>query len=107
MHGKEKLMDSKKQHIELYGKLVSEQSHFKKWLLEQEPEEILKHTYEYTVREDIIFAFEAMELEDEYVAALLLSPCPLQDIYENYRKKETDYMDDIRCSIKEVAKSNM
>lgn len=48
-----------------------------------------------------------MELEDKYVVALLLSPCPLQDIYENYRKKETDYMDDIRCSIKEAAKNHM
>ena len=100
-------MSLKKQHNRLYEKLTNDQLLFKNWLLEQEPEEILKHTYEYTVREDIIFAFEAMELEDEYVAALLLSPCPLQDIYENYRKKETDYMDDIRCSIKEVAKSNM
>lgn len=100
-------MNLKKRHNRLYEKLTNDQLLFKNWLLEQEPEEILNHTYEYTVREDIIFAFEAMELEDEYVAALLLSPCPLQDIYENYRKKETDYMDDIRCSIKEVAKRNM
>lgn len=100
-------MNSKKQHNLLYEKLLSDQLLFKNWLLQQEPEEILKHTFEYTVREDIIFAFEAMELEDEFVSALLLSPCPLQDIYENYRKKETDYMDDIRCSIREVSKSNI
>ncbi len=100
-------MNSKKQDNLLYEKLLSEQTAFREWLLRQKPDEILKHTYEYTVREDIIFAFEAMELEDEYVSALLLSPCPLQDIYENYRKKETDYMEDIRCSIREVAKSNI
>ena len=100
-------MDSKKQQSLLYGTLLCEQTAFGEWLLQQTPEEILKHTYEYTVREDIIFAFEAMELEDEFVSVLLLSPCPLQDIYENYRKKETDYMDDIRCSIREVAKSNI
>ena len=100
-------MDSKKQQSLLYGTLLCEQTAFREWLLQQTPEEILKHTYEYTVREDIIFAFEAMKLEDEFVSVLLLSPCPLQDIYENYRKKETDYMDDIRCSIREVAKSNI
>jgi len=100
-------MNSKKQHNLLYEKLLSDQLQFKNWLLQQAPEEILKHTFEFTVREDIIFAFEAMELEDEFVSVLLLSPCPLQDIYENYRKKETDYMDDIRCSIREVAKSNI
>ena len=100
-------MDSKKQQSLLYGTLLCEQTAFREWLSQQTPEEILKHTYEYTVREDIIFAFEATELEDKYVSALLLSPCPLQDIYDNYRKKETDYMDDIRCSIREVAKSNI
>lgn len=100
-------MQLKNKHEALYDKMQNEQLLFREWLLQQEPEEILKHTYEYTVREDIIFAFEAMELEDKYVVALLLSPCPLQDIYENYRKKETDYMDDIRCSIKEAAKNHI
>lgn len=36
----------------LYEKMFEEQENFRSWLLSQPPEEILNHTYEYTVRED-------------------------------------------------------
>ena len=35
----------------LYEKMAAEQDKFRDWLKSQPPEEILKHTYEYTVRE--------------------------------------------------------
>lgn len=34
----------------LYEKMFEEQENFRSWLLSQPPEEILNHTYEYTVR---------------------------------------------------------
>ena len=37
----------------LYEKMSDEQDKFRDWLKSQPPEEILHHTYEYTVREDI------------------------------------------------------
>ena len=37
----------------LYEKMAAEQDKFRDWLKSQPPEEILKHTYEYTVREDV------------------------------------------------------
>ena len=40
----------------LYEKMAAEQDKFRDWLKSQPPEEILKHTYEYTVREDILMA---------------------------------------------------
>ena len=42
----------------LYEKMAAEQDKFRDWLKSQPPEEILKHTYEYTVREDILMAME-------------------------------------------------
>ena len=37
----------------LYQKMFAEQETYREWLLSQLSEEILNHTYEYTVREDI------------------------------------------------------
>ena len=38
----------------LYDKMKAEQDKYRDWLLNQPPEEILNHTYEYTMREDIV-----------------------------------------------------
>ena len=48
----------------LYEKMAAEQDKFRDWLKSQPPEEILHHTYEYTVREDIVMAMEELELTD-------------------------------------------
>ena len=37
----------------LYQKMFAEQETYREWLLSQPSEDILNHTYEYTVREDI------------------------------------------------------
>ena len=37
----------------LYQKMFAQQETYREWLLSQPSEEILNHTYEYTVREDI------------------------------------------------------
>ena len=42
----------------LYEKMADEQDKYRAWLKRQPPEEILHHTYEYTVREDIVMAME-------------------------------------------------
>lgn len=69
----------------------------------QPPEEILHHTYEYTVREDIVMAMEQLELTDAQAQALLDSPSPLADVYRYFEKLETGYMDVIRDSIENRA----
>ena len=67
------------------------------------PEEILHHTYEYTIREDIVMAMEELELTDAQAEALLESPSPLADVYRYFDKLETGYMDVIRDSIESRA----
>ena len=83
----------------LYEKMSDEQDKFRDWLKSQPPEEILHHTYEYTVREDIVMAMEQLELTDAQAQALLDSPSPLADVYRYFEKLETGYMDVIRDSI--------
>ena len=65
----------------LYEKMAAEQDKYRDWLKSQPPEEILHHTYEYTIREDIVMAMEELYLTDTQAQALLGSPSPLADVY--------------------------
>lgn len=87
----------------LHEKMELEQKIYRIWLLEQTPEEILNHTYEYTMREDIVMLMGELKLEPEKAKALLCSPCPLGDVYKNFSKKDAGYLDLIRDSIEEEA----
>lgn len=84
---------------ELYDKMKAEQDKYREWLLSQSPSEILDHTYEYTMREDIVMAMEELELAPKQAKALLKSPCPLADVFEEFKDRETEHMDTIRDSI--------
>ena len=92
-------------NLSMFGKLkqMKEQEKYRDWLKSQPPEEILHHTYEYTVREDIVMAMEELELTDAQTQALLESPSPLADVYRYFEKLETGYMDVIRDSIENRA----
>ena len=85
--------------------MAAEQDKFRDWLKSQPPEEILKHTYEYTVREDILMAMEELDLPQSRAAALLASPSPLADVYKEFADRETSYMDVVRDSIEQRAEA--
>lgn len=88
----------------LYEKMADEQSRYKAWLLTLPPEEILDHTFEYNVRENILIALEDMELEDALAQALLGSPMPLADVYRCYSKIDTDHLSVLQDCIENCAK---
>lgn len=83
----------------LYEKMKAEQDKYRDWLLAQPPSEILNHTYEYTMREDIVMCMEDLELSPKRAKALLKSPCPLSDVYEEFKDREVEHMDTVRDSI--------
>ncbi len=88
-------MTNEELNTALYEKMTAEQDGYRAWLLSQSPEEILKHTYEYTVREDILMSLENNDLSDSQAQALLQSPSPLADVFAEWEDRETDYMDNI------------
>lgn len=88
----------------LYDKLSREQGKYRDWLKGQPPEEILHHSYEYTVREDILMSMEELTLSEAETRALLLSPSPMAILYDKFSDLETGYMDTIRDSIEDTAK---
>ena len=96
-------MNTNNLNTALYEKMATEQEKYRDWLKSQPPEEILHHTYEYTVREDIVMAMEELELTDTQAQALLESPSPLADVYRYFEKLETGHMDVIRDSIESRA----
>ena len=63
----------------LYEKMAAEQDKYRDWLKSQPPEEILNHTYEYTVREDIVMAMEELELTDTSRKSYPYRQCPRPD----------------------------
>ena len=79
----------------LYQKMFAEQEAFRDWLKSQSPEEILNHAYEYTIREDILLSLEYHDLSDAQADALMKSPNPLADVFQDFEKRETDHMETI------------
>ncbi|NBI68701.1 DUF3849 domain-containing protein [Pseudoflavonifractor sp. 60] len=86
-------MNAEKLNQELYDKMTAEQKEYRSWLVEQTPEEILNHAFEYSAREDILMAITVLTLPAQQAAALLTSPSPLADIYKDFRNTETNQME--------------
>ena len=72
-------MTNEELNTALYQKMFAEQETYREWLLSQPSEEILNHTYEYTVREDILLSMEYNDLPDAQAKALLKSPISVRD----------------------------
>ena len=80
----------------LYNKMLAEQEKYKAWLLSQAPEAVLDNSYEYSCREDILVSLEENELTKAQALALLKSPCPLADVFKDWKKRDSSYhMNDI------------
>ena len=90
-------------NLQLYNRMSEEQEHYREWLLSQPPDEILRHCYEYTVREDILYSLEETDISAERARALLKSSSPLSDIYERHEKCESAHMEEIRDAIESRA----
>ena len=90
-------------NTEVYEKLSAEQAKYKEWLLSLEPSEILRHAYEFVVREDIVYVMEYTELPDEKCKALLKSPDLTSEVYKIFDHMETDYMSTLEWCMEHAA----
>ena len=100
-------MTNEELNMKLYDKLADEQKTFKEWMLTQPPDEILNHAYEFTIRQDIVYAMEYLDISDEQAKALLTSPDALSEIYEDFIDLEDNHMDYIRDCIESRADKNI
>ena len=96
-------MTNEELNTALYKKMFAEQDKFRDWLKSQPAAEVLNHTYEYTVREDILISLEYNDLTDAQALALLASPSPLADIYQEFDRMESSHMEAIWSCIESRA----
>lgn len=96
-------MDERQLNDALFTQMFAEQQDYRAWLMTLPPDEILDHAAEFAVREDILVELEAFDLPADQAAALLASPTSLADIYREWGKADTHYMDDIRDVIENCA----
>ena len=89
------MMTNEERNTALYQKMFAEQEVFRDWLKGHSPEEILNHAYEYTVREDILLSLEYHDLSDDQADALMKSPSPLADVFQDFEKLETSHMETV------------
>lgn len=68
---------------QLEAKMTDEFNAYRAWLLTQPPEEILKHAYEYSVKQDIILNVADADLSPAQLETMLRSPCPLEDVFKD------------------------
>ena len=96
-------MDERKLNDALFAQMFAEQQDYRAWLITLPPDEILDHAAEFAIREDILVELEAFDLPADQAAALLASPTSLADIYREWGKVDTHYMEDIRDVIENLA----
>lgn len=75
----------------LFAKMSAEQGGYRKWLVSLPPEEILKHAYEYTVREAALSLMGKVELSKGQITALFATKTPLTDICDEFFSRDIDY----------------
>jgi len=100
-------MSNEELNLKLYQKMVQEQEKYGDWLKSQSPDEILRHAFEYAMREDIVYAMEYHELSVKQAEALLTSDTPVADVYNAFEQAESPHMDMIRSCIESCAESHI
>lgn len=100
-------MTNEELNTALYKKCFSEQEQFKNWLLQQSPAEILHHAYEYTMREDILLSLEYNDLSDKECMAMLQSPAPIEEVFNELEHQESNHMENVWDTIQSRAHARM
>ena len=100
-------MTNEELNTALYKKMFTEQDEFRSWLLEQTPEEILRHAYDYVMREDILLSLEYNDLSDRYASVLLDMEKPLAAIFSKLEHTESPHMEHVWDCVEQCAKDTL
>lgn len=95
-------MNNKRLCSKLQDKMSAELDKYRDWLVQQPPEEILKHTYEFTSKADIVLLLDSAELSSKQLTALLWSSTPLDDAYRVFRNVD-DTIGTVRACLEDRA----
>ena len=93
---------------ELYRKLSEELEEYRKELLSQMSSDILKHAYDYAIRQDIVLSLEYHDVNARQAQVLLRTDNALDVIFAKWENLETNHMDHVRnaveCAANEISR---
>ena len=93
---------------QLETKMTDEFNTYRSWLLQQPPEEILSHAYEYSTKQDIILNVADAGLSPAQLETMLRSPCPLEDVFKDCAYiDQSDYSYTLKVLIEQRADDAM
>lgn len=87
----------------LHEKMCKEFNNYKDWLVKQPPDVIMHHANEYAVKQDICMFMDEHNISVNLAKALYDSPCPLEDSYKEYSRRDTYRMYDVERSVEIAA----
>lgn len=100
-------MNDEENKLALYEKLRIEQDDYKKWLLSQAPRQILDHTNEYSIREEILTIVREGNISPTFAKALLYAEHPLATMYSDWSKCEYNKRDELFAIVNSRAESEL
>ena len=90
---------------ELYRKLSKELEEYRKELLSQTPDEILKQAYDYAIRQDIVLSLEYHDVNAKQAQVLLRTDNALDAIFTKWENLETDHIQNaVECAANEISR---
>ena len=92
---------------DLYKKIDNEQAAYTEWLMQQPPQVILDHAYEYAMRNDIQLSMEYNILTEEQEVALMALDKPLEALCKAYMDADTAHMEEVWDNVERFASSEI
>ena len=96
-------MTNEELNTALYKKMFAEQEEFREMLQTLSPSDVMQHSYELVIREDILLSMEENDLSNGQAKALLRSKHPLSDLFLEWENHESKHMEEIRDIIEKHA----
>lgn len=87
----------------LYTQVATEYVDFIEKLKGMSPEEIISHSYEKVMKEDIVASFECKTLSQNEAKALCSKKYPLDFVYQEWLKNDYSHMEMIESTIDDSA----
>lgn len=87
----------------LYEKSVSEYTDFITELKSMTSDEIIEHSYEKVIKEDLVTLLENNDIEQDKAKSLYLKKYPLDYIYQEWLDKDCSHMEMLEDTINDSA----
>ena len=89
----------------LYEKANAEFRKYQEMLMQMTPAQVMEHSYETTMKQDILVCLEENDLFEQEAKALCKLEHPLDACYREWQKSDYSYMDMLRNAIDDRARS--